>query len=142
MAQNGKKSLSCFISQKPYTIWLSFEVHKCRMVMSPDVFYIFKTLIFWVVSGVKGKKNGPKWQIILSVALHISGTIHHMIFINGTHGENDKSSDFFTIFSKFGFFELLGGSKSTKWPIMAKNSVMSYISGTIHHIIFIYGTQV
>ena len=105
-------------------------------------FYIFKTLIFWVVSGVKGKKNGPKWQIILSVALHVSGTIHHMIFINGTHGENDKSSDFFTIFSKFGFFELLGGSKSTKWPIMAKNSVMSYISGTIHHIIFIYGTQV
>ena len=29
------------------------------------------------------KKNGPEWQKIMSVALHISGTIHHMIIIYG-----------------------------------------------------------
>ena len=30
-------------------------------------FLFFKILIFWVVSEVKGQKNGPKWQKIVSV---------------------------------------------------------------------------
>ena len=41
-------------------------------------FHFSKILIFWVVSGVKRAKNGPKWEKILSVMLHISGTIHHV----------------------------------------------------------------
>ena len=33
----------------------------------------------------KRTKNGPKWQKILSVLLHNSGNIHHMIVIYGAH---------------------------------------------------------
>ena len=46
--------------------------------------HFFQTLIFGVNSGVKGQKviqNDKK----LSVALHISGSIHHMIMIFGAH---------------------------------------------------------
>ena len=30
-------------------------------------------------------KNDPKWQKILSVLLHVSGTVHHIIVIFGTY---------------------------------------------------------
>ena len=33
----------------------------------------------------KRTKNGPKWIIITSVTHHISGTVHHLIIIFGTH---------------------------------------------------------
>ena len=44
-------------------------------------------LIFWDIRGGRGKraKNGPKWQKIVSIALHISGAIHHMLVLQGTH---------------------------------------------------------
>ena len=58
-------------------------------------FSFFEILIFWVVRGEGGRNEGlvkeqkivqnEKKLKILSVALHISGTIHHMIFIYGTH---------------------------------------------------------
>ena len=38
--------------------------------------YLFLILIFWV--GGKSAKNCPKWQKILSITFHISGTIHHI----------------------------------------------------------------
>ena len=41
--------------------------------------------IFQVVSGVKGQKMVQNDKKIMSVVLHISGTIHHMIVIYGTH---------------------------------------------------------
>ena len=44
-------------------------------------FYIF---IFWAVRGVKGQKKVQDNKNILSVALHISGTIYHMIVTYGT----------------------------------------------------------
>ena len=38
------------------------------------------------ISGtVKGQNIAQDDKEILSVALHISGTMHHMILINGTH---------------------------------------------------------
>ena len=46
-------------------------------------FHLFEILIFWVVRG--SAKNGPKCQNILSDLSHISGTIHHMMMIFGTH---------------------------------------------------------
>ena len=56
--QNDKKFWpSCFISQEPYIIWLSFLVHFCKMIISPDFFFIFsKFWFFWVVREVKGQK--------------------------------------------------------------------------------------
>ena len=56
IAQNDKTfCLLCSISQEPYIIWLSFVVHKCKMI-SPGIFYYFKVLIFWVVRRVSGQK--------------------------------------------------------------------------------------
>ena len=84
--QNDKKLCSSyFISQKPYIIWMSFMVHMCKMIISPAVFFIFSKCWFFRVLRGKSAKNGPKWQKILSVMLHISGIIHHMIVIYGTH---------------------------------------------------------
>ena len=60
-----------------------FLAHLYKMMKSPGVFFIFISSFFRLLGGVKGQKmaqgdpkNGP---IILSVALHISGTIYHMI---------------------------------------------------------------
>ena len=82
---NDKKFyLSCSISQELYIIWLSFVVHKCKMITSQGFFHFFKILVFQFVSGLKGQK-WPKMARILSIVLHISGTIHHKIFIYDTH---------------------------------------------------------
>ena len=43
-----------------------------------------KMLIFWVFRRVKGQKR-PKMKKTLSVTPYISRTIHHMIFMYGTH---------------------------------------------------------
>ena len=77
--------LSCFISQEPFIIWLSFMVHMFKIIISSGVFFhFFKILIFWVVGGVKGQKKVQNDKKILSVTLHISGAIHHVIVIYST----------------------------------------------------------
>ena len=46
IAQNDKKfCLSYLVSQKPYIIWLSFVVHKCKMI-SPGIFSFFQNFEF------------------------------------------------------------------------------------------------
>ena len=61
----------------------------CKMIISPVIFLNFpKILIFQFVRGRGGgkrAKNDPKGQKILSVALHVSGTIPHMSVMCGTH---------------------------------------------------------
>ena len=52
--------------------------------MSKGIFHFFKIFIFQVVIGVKGQKIAQNDEI-LSVTLHISGTIYHMMVIHGTH---------------------------------------------------------
>ena len=52
--------------------------------ISRRVFHFFKISIFWVVSGVKGQKVVQNDKKILSVVLHISGTIRYIIVIYGT----------------------------------------------------------
>ena len=74
MAHYDKKlCLSYFISPKSYIKWLSFLVHLCKKMISPDIlfFYFFKIFIFWVVRVVKRQKNGQKWEKIKSVVVHI-----------------------------------------------------------------------
>ena len=61
-----KNHLSYFISQDAYIIWSSFSVHMCKMMTSPDAFFIFTNLFFskfwffcflgWRGAGVKGQK--------------------------------------------------------------------------------------
>ena len=87
-------------------------VHICK-VISPGIFFfhLLIILILWVVSGrggggeggggFKRAKNSPKWQIIMSVVLHISGTMYHMVFIYGTHCKMIIFLGGFFIYSKF-----------------------------------------
>ena len=39
------------ISQEPYIIWLSFMVHMCKMIISPEVFFIFSKFWFFGLLG-------------------------------------------------------------------------------------------
>ena len=90
--QNNKKfCLSCSIFQEPYIIWLSFMVFLCKIIISPGGFFSFsKSWFFGLLEGggmggCKSAKNGPKWEKLLSIALHISGTMHHMIVTCGIY---------------------------------------------------------
>ena len=85
------------------------------MMTSPGIFLIFPKLWFFqVVSGGKRAKNGPEWQKILSLMLHISGTIHHMIVIFGTHVWNDNISRCCFHFFKILIFRVVRGVKRAK----------------------------
>ena len=57
-------------------------------MISPVVFfyfYFFLIFVFWAVMAVKRQKIAQDDKKILSGALHVSGIIHHMTFIYGTH---------------------------------------------------------
>ena len=56
------------------------------MMIYPGVFFFlhfFEIFIFQAVRGVKGQKMALDDKKVLSGALHISGTIYHMIVIYG-----------------------------------------------------------
>ena len=76
--------------------------------------------------------------------LHISGNIHHMVFIYGTHVENDNiSSCFFSFYQNCDFPGCKGSKRATNGLKQEKIlSVTLHISGTIHHMIFIYAFMV
>ena len=76
---------------------VSFVVHNCKMMISPDFFfilffYLFKILIFRFVRTVKGQK--------MSVALNISGTIDHDFHLYTCKIIISPGVFFFFIFSK------------------------------------------
>ena len=77
-----------------------------------------------------------------SVALSISGTIHHMIVIYGAKAWNDNISRCFFQFSNFDFPGCQGAERAKNAQNDENLSVARYISGTIHHMIFIYGTHI
>ena len=60
----------------------------CKIISS-RIFSIFLKILIFLVhkegggggGGGEKAKNGPEWQKMISVALHISGTVHHMIVI-------------------------------------------------------------
>ena len=81
---------------------------------------------------------------ILFITLHISGTIHHMIVIYGTPASNDNISRWIFHFFKILIFGVVRGVKVQKMVQNDKKilSVMLHISGTIHHIIVMYGSHV
>ena len=85
------------------------------------------------------------WQKILTVILHISGSIIWSWFLGHKCKMMTSPGVFFFIFSKFWFSGLLRGIKGQKkkWPKMAKNSVCltSYL-GNLHHMIVIFGARI
>ena len=83
-------------------------------------FSFFQNFDFLGPWGSKRVKNGPERQKILSVRLHISAALHHMIVI--FHWISPGVFCFFSIL-KLWFFGLSGGRKGKKWPKMTKSSV-------------------
>ena len=123
--QNDKKFCPlCSVSQESYILCLSFMVHPCKMIISPGIcFHIFKILIVWAV---KKAKDSPKWQKILSIVLHISGTIHHMTVIYGTHLQNDNIFSCVFHFFKFLIFWVHVGVKGQKMVQNYKKFCLSH----------------
>ena len=84
-------------------------------------------------------KNGPKWQKIMSVSLHILGTVPLVHLCKMM-----ISPVTFFLFSKFWFFVFLGGEG--KGQKVTHNyqfqSVTLNISRTLDHTMKIVGTQV
>ena len=106
-------------------------------------FHFFKSWIFQVVRGVKGQKKILKWQKFLSITLHISETIHNMIFRYGTHVQSDNISRHYFHFFKILIFWVLREVKGQKTVQNDKKlCVVLHISGTMHYVIVIYGTCV
>ena len=78
-----------------------------------------------------------------SVVLHISGTIQHDYYLWYIHlCKMMISPGVFFIFFKILIFWIVKGLKGQKRSKMTKTSVTFNISGTIHHMIVICGTQV
>ena len=106
MAQNDLKfCLLHSISQEPYSIWLSFMVHMCKMIISPGVFFIFSKFWFFRQKMAQNDKitlyprnctssDGDFW--FTCVKWWYLQQFFFFFF-------------FFFIFSKFWFFRFLGG---------------------------------
>ena len=66
-----------------------------------------------------------------------------MIVIYNAHLENDNISRFVSQFLKILIFGVVSGQHAKNGPKWQKIlPVVPYISGTIYHMIFIYGTHV
>ena len=113
MVQNGKKfCLSHSISQEWYIIWLSFMVHKYKMIKSPGIFFIFAQVSFSGLLGGKRAKmvqNGKKFCLSHSISqewyiIWLSFMVHKYKMI--------KSPGIFFIFAQVSFSGLLGGKRA------------------------------
>ena len=135
--------LSHFISQEPYIIWLSFVVHKFKMIISAGCCFIFsKFYVSWSIMRKKGKK-WPKLCLLHSMS-HELYVI--WLWFLGHMCKNDISVSVFfllLLFFKFLISWVISRLKCKKWCKMTKNSVCcsSYLRN--HTSMFvIYGTLV
>ena len=140
MTQNYKTfCLSHLLSQESYDLHVWYTYVKGQY---PQVFFsFFQNFVFWIIRGVKGQKMAQNDKIVYPLC--ILETIHHMIAIFGSHFYNDHISSHFFHFFKILIFLVFSRVKGQK---MTQNyqfqSVMLFISGTVDHIIVIFGTQV
>ena len=136
--------------QDPYIIiWLSSVVHKCKIMISPGVFLqFFKILIFWDVSRLKRQK------------IDVTKSDKKLCPGQAPYLRNHTSYDCYLWYRLvkwwylqrfFHFFKCLifwvvserGEQKGKKcFKVRKKLPVTFHISGTIHHMIVICGTQV
>ena len=100
-----------------YIIWSCFLLHKFKMMISPDAFYISSK--FWfsgslgrvvcvcVCVGGRGGRKSKKWPKMTknSVSLRISGTVPHMIVAKWWYLQQ-----FFVHFFKILIFRIFQGS--------------------------------
>ena len=114
-----KASVSCAPYFRNYTsiIWLSFMVHMCKMIISPDVAIIFSKFWFlWSSVGLKGKKWSRMTKKCVCHAPYLR-TMHHMIddrHLWYTSVQWWYLQVFFPFFKILFFFQIVGGVKGHK----------------------------
>ena len=146
MAQNEKKlCLSCSISQEPYIIWFSFMVHFCKMIIFPRVFFFFSK--FWfcgLLKGVRGQKIVQSVKKFYLLRFISQGPYIIWLSFVVRKCKMMISPGVFFMFSKILIFQIFRRVKGEKMAQHDKKNCPSYlyISGTIHHVIFIYDTHV
>ena len=137
-AKNGPKWENCLlnsISQEPHIIWLSFMVGKCKMIISPGFFFhFFKILIFWFVSGIKGKKWPKMTKNYVCCALYLRN-----LYLLCTCEKGNISLIFFQ-------FLIFGANSGVKGQKMTENDKKfcgcTHISVSIHHMTVIFGAHI
>ena len=107
-------SVTLHISRTIYHVIVIYDTHVSNDNISRLLFHFSKTLIFWVVRGVKRQKNGPKWQKFLSAMLHVSGTICCLTVFYDTNVSNDNISRCFFQFFKILIFRVVRWAKEQK----------------------------
>ena len=128
-----KNCLLCFILQEPYIIWLSLWC-TCVKWWHLQAFLFFQNFDFLGCSMGNRAKNDPQLEKNVSVTLHISRTIHHMIFICGAQVWNDNiSRHVFSFFKNFDFWVV----RRVKGQKMAQNNKKLYLSHSISHEAYI-----
>ena len=96
-------------------------------------FSFFEIFMFQAVRAVNGAKTGPIRQKILSVMLHISATIHHMILFTVHICKMITSAGFFFIFSKLLFSGSRGVGKRAKKTQNDKKCLTLYFRNNISY---------
>ena len=126
-----KNCLLCFILQEPYIIWLSLWC-TCVKWWHLQAFLFFQNFDFLGCSMGNRAKNDPQLEKNVSVTLHISRTIHHMIFICGAQVWNDNISRRFFHFFKVLIFWVVTGVKGQKIVKMTKKCLSCSISQELY----------
>ena len=139
MVQNGKKfCLSRSISQEPYIIWLLFMVHLCKIIY-PGYFFIFsKFWFFWMLGGLKGKKQSKMTKHSVSCSISQEPYIIWFSCMVQICKMIISLGAFFNF--QILIFWVVRGLKGQKMTQFL--SVAPCISGTVYHMMFIYGPHV
>ena len=136
MVQNEKRFFLCnSISQEPYIMWLSIVVDKCKMIMSPGFFFIFSK--FWIF-GLLVRWNGKKWPKMTKISVCCAFYLRNLDLLCTC--EKGNISFFFLQFLIFGANSEVKGHKMTQY--YRKLCGCTHISGSIHHMIVIFGTHI
>ena len=144
--QNDKRfCLSCCISHGLYMIWLWFMVHMCQMIIAPGTFsYFFKILIFQAIREVKFQKTVQNDKSSVRHPPYLRNHISYDCHLWYSFVKWQYLQKFFSFFQNFDFsgFSWWGWGRAKNGSKWQQNlSVALDISGTIHHIIVIYGAN-
>ena len=136
-----KNSLHCTPYLRNHRSFDCHLLYTCVKRYLQGLFPFFKNFIFRVISGVKGQnmvQNDKKFCLLCSTSQNHASYDCHLWYMC----EMIISPGIFFKISKVWFSWLPGSERaktSQKWETILW--VLPYISGTLYHIIFIYGTH-
>ena len=121
-----KFRLSCCMYQEPYIIWLSFMVHRCKMIISPVVFFLFSKLwLFRLLGRLKGKKWPKMPKNSVRRAFYLRNHTSYDLHLWNTF-EKDNISECFLYFFQTLIFGANSGVKGQKLAQNDKNLFLSH----------------